>query len=176
ESTSLEVNALVKIDEYGFFLHWLIEARDAVVIDMGQIWEARPCGLPKDGRVLFELEQRGPRETLEERTIWVTHGQDLVNVQSFYLVAESVEIAKAWRIGINEILKNSKTRHVCPTTNLLRYWKWLTLSVNDRRKIPIKLLVKTFSSGKPEKMVLKCLSDLGLCGDKRSSRESLHFL
>ncbi|KIH51753.1 Phosphatidylinositol-specific phospholipase C, X domain protein, partial [Ancylostoma duodenale] len=124
------------------------------------------------GRVLFELEQRGSRETLEERTIWITHGQDLVNVQSFYLVAETVEIARvsmafAWRIGINEILKNCKIRHVCPTTNLLRYWKWLTLSVNDRRKIPIKLLVKTFASGKPEKMVLKCLSDLGLCGDKR---------
>ncbi|VDL72105.1 unnamed protein product [Nippostrongylus brasiliensis] len=166
ESTSLEVNAHVRIDEYGFFLYWLIEARDAVVLDMGQVWEARPSGLPKDGRVLFELEQRGARETLEERTIWITHGQDLVNVQSFYLVAENVEIAKAWRVGINEILKKSKTRHVCPTTNLLRYWKWLTLSVNDRRKIPIKLLVRTFSSGKPEKMVLKCLSDLGLCGDK----------
>ncbi|KAK6037674.1 hypothetical protein COOONC_24820 [Cooperia oncophora] len=51
-------------------------------------------------------------------------------------------------------------------------WKWLTLSVNDRRKIPIKLLVKTFSSGKPEKMVLKCLSDLGLCGDKFWSSDS----
>ncbi|VDK79981.1 unnamed protein product [Cylicostephanus goldi] len=107
---------------------------------MGQVWEARPAGLPKDGRVLFELEQRGPRETLEERTIWITHGQDLVNVQSFYLVAETVDIAK-----------------------------WLTLSVNDRRKIPIKLLVKTFASGKPDKMVLKCLSDLGLCGDKVST-------
>ncbi|KAK6756277.1 hypothetical protein RB195_014588 [Necator americanus] len=166
ESTCLETNAHVRVDEYGFFLYWLVEARDAVVLDMSQVWEARPSGLPKDGRVLFELEQRGSRETLEERTIWITHGQDLVNVQSFYLVAETVEIAKAWRIGINEILKNCKMRHVCPTTNLLRYWKWLTLSVNDRRKIPIKLLVKTFASGKPEKMVLKCLSDLGLCGDK----------
>ncbi|EPB68257.1 Phosphoinositide-specific phospholipase C, efhand-like protein, partial [Ancylostoma ceylanicum] len=87
ESTCLETNAHVKVDEYGFFLYWLIEARDAVVLDMGQ---------------------------------------------------------------------------VCDCFS----WKWLTLSVNDRRKIPIKLLVKTFASGKPEKMVLKCLSDLGLCGDK----------
>ncbi|KAK5967483.1 hypothetical protein GCK32_008659, partial [Trichostrongylus colubriformis] len=176
ESTSLEVNAHVRVDEYGFFLYWLIESRDAVVLDLGQVWEARPSGLPKDGRVLFELEQRGARETLEERTIWITHGQDLVNVQSFYLVAETVEIAKAWRIGINEILRKSKTRHVCPTTNLLRYWKWLTLSVNDRRKIPIKLLIKTFSSGKPEKMVLKCLSDLGLCGDKEREELDVEML
>nr|CDJ83436.1 Phospholipase C and C2 calcium-dependent membrane targeting and Protein of unknown function DUF1154 domain containing protein [Haemonchus contortus] len=176
ESTSLEVNAHVRVDEYGFFLYWLIEGRDAAVLDIGQVWEARPSGLPKDGRVLFELEQRGARETLEERTIWITHGQDLVNVQSFYLVAETIEIAKAWRLGINDILKKSKTRHVCPTTNLLRYWKWLTLSVNDRRKIPIKLLVKTFSSGKPEKMVLKCLSDLGLCGDKEREELDVEML
>jgi hypothetical protein len=62
---------------------------------MEQVWEARPASLPKDGRILFELEQRGPRETLEERTIWITHGQDLVNVNSFYIVAQDVDTAKA---------------------------------------------------------------------------------
>lgn len=110
----------MRVDEYGFFLYWLVEGKDAVVLDMGQIWEARPAGLPKDGRVMFELEQRGARETIEERTIWVTHGQDLVNVQSFFLVADSVEVAKTWKAGINDILKNSRIRHVCPTTQLLK--------------------------------------------------------
>ena len=47
-------------------------------------------------------------------------------------------------------------------------WKGLSLSVNERRKIPIRNIIKTFSSGKPEKMVQKCLSDLGLAGDKVS--------
>ncbi|CAD6193233.1 unnamed protein product [Caenorhabditis auriculariae] len=166
ESTCLELNAHVRVDEYGFFIFWVIEGKDAVVLDMGQVWEARPAGLPKDGRVLFELEQRGARETIEERTLWITHGQDLVNIQSFYLVAETVEVAKTWRNGINDILSNSRIRHVCPTTNLLKYWKWLTLNVNERRRIPMKLIIKTFSSGKPEKMVQKCLCDLGLGGDK----------
>ncbi|EFP00361.1 CRE-EGL-8 protein [Caenorhabditis remanei] len=166
ESTCLELNAQVRVDEYGFFFYWLVEGKDAVVLDMGQIWEARPGGLPKDGRIMFELEQRGASETIAERTIWMTHGQDLVNVQSFFLVAESVEMAKMWKTGMNEILKTSRIRHVCPTTQLLKYWKWLTLNVNERRKIPIKVIIKTFSSGKPEKMVQKCLNDLGLGGDK----------
>lgn len=167
ESVCLDLNAIVKIDEYGFFFNWIVEGKDAVVLDMGQIWEARTGGVPKDGRVGFELENRGPpSETIAERTIWITHGQDLVNVQSFFLVAETVEMAKMWRTGINEILKTSRIRHVCPTTQLLKYWKWLTLNVNERRKIPIKLIIKTFSSGKPEKMVQKCLNDLGLGGDK----------
>uniref|UniRef100_A0A0N5C0L9 1-phosphatidylinositol 4,5-bisphosphate phosphodiesterase n=1 Tax=Strongyloides papillosus TaxID=174720 RepID=A0A0N5C0L9_STREA len=167
ESTFLDLNANVKIDEYGFYLSWIVDGKDTNLIDLVNIWESRPVtGPPKDGRILFELEQRGSRETLEERTVWITYGQDLVNINSFYIVAQDISTAKIWRNGINEILKNLKIRHVCPTTNLMKHWRFLCLGLNDRRKIPIKNIVKTFSSGKPERMVLKCLSDLGLAGDK----------
>lgn len=94
ESTCLELNCLFKIEEHGFHLYWLSEGRDAQVLDLVQVWEARPAGLPKDGRVLFELEQRGPRETLEDRTVWITHGQDMVVVNSFYIVAQDVDTAR----------------------------------------------------------------------------------
>uniref|UniRef100_A0A914X3R7 Phosphoinositide phospholipase C n=1 Tax=Plectus sambesii TaxID=2011161 RepID=A0A914X3R7_9BILA len=171
ESTCLELNCLFKVDDLGFYFYYLCEGRDAQVLDLVHVWEARPAGLPKDGRVLFELEQRGQRETLEERTIWITYGQDLVIVSSFYIVAQDVEIARAWRNGINEVLKNTRVGHVCPTTCLMKHWRYLCLSVNDRRKIPIKAITKTFGGGKPEKMVQKCLSDLGLAGDKE--REEL---
>lgn len=45
-------------------------------------------------------------------------------------------------------------------------WRYLCLATNDRGRIPLRNIVKTFSSGKPERMVHKCLSDLGLAGDK----------
>ncbi|VDN53535.1 unnamed protein product [Dracunculus medinensis] len=166
ESTCLDLNAHVCIDDYGFFLYWSCEGKDAVVIDLVQLWEARVAGLPKDGRILFELEQRGPRETLEERTVWITYGLDLVAVNSFYIVAQDIEIAKLWRNGINEILKNCKMKHISYMTSLMKNWRYLCLSLNDRRKIAIKNIVKMFISGKTEKMVQKCLSDLGLSGDK----------
>ncbi|MCP9264716.1 Phosphoinositide phospholipase C [Dirofilaria immitis] len=82
------------------------------------VWEARRGTFPKDGRIMFELEQHGPRETIEDRTIWLTYGPDLVSVSNYYLVAEDIEIAK------------------------------------------------NFSGGKTDRMVQKCLSDLGLSGDK----------
>ena len=47
-------------------------------------------------------------------------------------------------------------------------WRYLCLATNERGKIPIRSIIKTFSSGKPEKMVQKCLTDLGLAGDKVS--------
>lgn len=59
-----------------------------------QVWEARRGTLPKDGRVMFELEQHGPRETIEDRTVWLTYGTDLVSVNNYYLVAEDIEMAK----------------------------------------------------------------------------------
>ncbi|VDM47311.1 unnamed protein product [Toxocara canis] len=171
ESTCLDLNAHFRVDEYGFFLYWACEGRDTIVLDLGQVWEARPAGLPKDGRVLFELEQRGPRETLEERTVWITHGVDLVNITSFYIVAQDVETAKIWRNGLNELLKNTKVRHISYSTCLMKNWRFLCLSLNDRRKIPLRNIVKMFASGKTDKMVQKCLSDLGLSGDKE--REEL---
>lgn len=45
-------------------------------------------------------------------------------------------------------------------------WRSICLLTNERGKIPIRNIIRTFSSGKQEKMVQKCLSDLGLSGDK----------
>uniref|UniRef100_A0AC35TWG7 PH_14 domain-containing protein n=1 Tax=Rhabditophanes sp. KR3021 TaxID=114890 RepID=A0AC35TWG7_9BILA len=172
DSTVLDGTALVKVDEHGFYLSYAIEGKDTTLIDLINIWEARANPPPpKDGRVTFELETRGPKETLEERTVWITHGQELVINSSLFFVAPDVATAVNWRNGINDILRNLKIRHVCPTTCLMKHWRYLCMGLNDRKKIPIKNIVKTFSSGKPERMVLKCLSDLGLAGDKE--REEL---
>ena len=37
---------------------------------------------------------------------------------------------------------------------------------NERGKIPLRNIIKTFACGKPERMIHKCLTDLGLSGDK----------
>jgi hypothetical protein len=51
---------------------------------------------------------------------------------------------------------------------LIFSWRYLCLATNERGRIPLRNVVRTFSSGKPEKMVHKCLADLGLSGDKVS--------
>ena len=64
-------------------------------------------------------------------------------------------------------------QHMCIMSAFIFSWKFLCLSVNERRKIPIKNITKTFASGKPDKMVQKCLSDLGLAGDKVHTFDNL---
>ncbi|KAI1723356.1 phosphatidylinositol-specific phospholipase c, X domain-containing protein [Ditylenchus destructor] len=166
ETNTLDLNCIVRFEELGYYIVWEPKGKDAGLLDLTQVWEARPSGTIKDARVLFDLEQRGFKESVESRTIWLTYGQDLVTVNSLYLVAKTSQIAKEWRQAINELLKNYKFRHACPMNCLQKYWRSLCLATNERGRIPIRNIVKTFASGKPEKMTLKCLTDLGLSGDK----------
>uniref|UniRef100_A0A1I8B1P4 Phosphoinositide phospholipase C n=1 Tax=Meloidogyne hapla TaxID=6305 RepID=A0A1I8B1P4_MELHA len=157
ENGSLDFGCLLRVDEYGFFLVWEARGKEAGVLDLAQLWEARPNGGSiKDLRIVAELEQRakltqtvGNLDPLDSRIVWLTYGQDL-----------------AWRESINEFLRTYKIRFACPMQCLQKQWRYLCLATNERGRIPLRNVVRTFSSGKPEKMVHKCLADLGLSGDK----------
>uniref|UniRef100_A0A183CHZ6 1-phosphatidylinositol 4,5-bisphosphate phosphodiesterase n=1 Tax=Globodera pallida TaxID=36090 RepID=A0A183CHZ6_GLOPA len=170
ETNILDPGCSVKLDEHGFYLVWKPKGKDAGILDMTQVWEARPSGTIKEGRVLYELEQRGKcglaGETLEERTVWLTYGLDLVIVNGMFLIARTAQVAREWRIAINEFIRGNKFRHACPMHCLQKHWHSICLATNDRNRIPLRNIVRTFASGKPEKMVHKCLADLGLSGDK----------
>uniref|UniRef100_A0A915MAS1 Phosphoinositide phospholipase C n=1 Tax=Meloidogyne javanica TaxID=6303 RepID=A0A915MAS1_MELJA len=174
ESSSIDFGCLLRIDEYGFFLVWEARGKEAGVLDLAQLWEARPTGGNiKDLRIVAELEQRAKLtqnvanlDPLDSRIVWLTYGQDLVIVNNLYFVAATSQIAKTWRESINEFLRTYKIRFACPMQCLQKHWRYLCLSTNERGRIPLRNVVRTFASGKPEKMVHKCLADLGLSGDK----------
>ncbi|CAL4238284.1 unnamed protein product, partial [Meganyctiphanes norvegica] len=69
----------------------------------------------------------------------------------------------------------SKMSNVCPATNLLCHWHRLGFQTDVSGKIPVKNLIKTFASGKTEKLVLSCLGDLGLPNDKGGLIEHKDF-
>nr|CAD2198947.1 unnamed protein product [Meloidogyne enterolobii] len=189
ESSSIDFGCLLRVDEYGFFLVWEARGKEAGVLDLAQLWEARPTGGNiKDLRIVAELEQRAKLtqnvanlDPLDSRIVWLTYGQDLVIVNNLYFVAATSQIAKTWRESINEFLRTYKIRFACPMQCLQKQfnffcnfqskiffhsWRYLCLSTNERGRIPLRNVVRTFASGKPEKMVHKCLADLGLSGDK----------
>jgi|UniRef100_A0A914Q223 hypothetical protein len=118
ENCILDIGCMVKFEEYGFYLVWEPKGKDAGLLDISQIWEARHSGTIKDAKIIFDLEQRPTKDSVEDRTIWITYGWDLVNVSSLFLIAKTAESAKAWRDGINGIVHNYKLRHACPTTAL----------------------------------------------------------
>ncbi|GMR59752.1 hypothetical protein PMAYCL1PPCAC_29947 [Pristionchus mayeri] len=174
DSPLIDLNSFTRVDDLGFFLYWHCEGKDTQLIDLATVWEVRSGALPKDSRVLCEIERGGgsaglPKDkadAIEDRLVWISHGTDLVNPNHLFLLSEDPEVAKTWRQALNEIIRGSRIKFVCSTTNLHKNWRRLCLATNERRKIPMKNIIRMFEAGKPEKMVQKCMSDLGLGGDK----------
>ncbi|GMT12242.1 hypothetical protein PFISCL1PPCAC_3539 [Pristionchus fissidentatus] len=179
DSQLIDYNAHARVDDCGFFLYWHCDGKDSQLIDLATVWEVRTGGPSDKSRVLCEMgggevatgASKEKNEAIEERLVWLSHGTDLVNPNHLFLLGEDPEVAKTWRQALNDIIRHTRIKFVCPTTNLIKNWRRLCLATNERRKIPIKNIIRLFEAGKPEKMVQKCMTDLGLGGDKE--REEL---
>lgn len=51
----------------------------------------------------------------------------------------------------------------------------LRMLVDPNGKVPVKVVAKTFASGKTEKLVYQCLSDLGLPSGKVGIIEIIYY-
>ncbi|KAK6180992.1 hypothetical protein SNE40_008943 [Patella caerulea] len=176
ETSTLEVNCLVKVDEYGFFIYWKSDGREGEVLECSQVNDIRLGLAPKinDLKAIAELEQRGSG-TLESRTVTICSGLDLVNITYTPMIARDAETAKVWVEGLRSITLNIKANNVCPMTQLKKHWMKLCFMVNPSGKIPVRSISRTFASGKTEKMIMQCLKELGLPSGKFDEIEPSAF-
>nr|CFW94238.1 Eka-phospholipase C 1 protein [Euperipatoides kanangrensis] len=174
ENNSTELNCLFKVDEFGFFVYWKSEGREAQLLELSQVNDIRGGGTPKEAKVYAELEPRG-KCPLEERSLTICSGLDLVNVNYTHMAAYDSETAKLWLDSLRKITHNFKANNVCPMTSLTKHWMKLGFTVNERGKIPVRSITRTFASGKTEKMIFQCLSELGLPSGKNDEIEVEDF-
>lgn len=76
---------------------------------------------------------------------------------------------------LRHITHNNKACNVCPRTMLMKHWLKLTFMVDTKGKIPVKVIAKTFASGKTEKLVYQSITDVGLPGDKSAVMTAEEF-
>ncbi|KHJ40937.1 Phosphatidylinositol-specific phospholipase C, X domain protein [Trichuris suis] len=176
DSGTFEPKCFFRVDDLGFYLYWQVDGKEAQTLDLIHISDVRLGGFPKETKVQCDVECRAAsKEELDERSLTLVSGTDLVNVSFSYLLAEKRSDAQEWKAAITKVLKNFRVWHVCPMTCLLKHWKMLSLSVNVNGKIPVKSITRTFASGKTEKMVMQCMVELGLCEGKNDEIEPTKF-
>lgn len=169
-----EPNALFRVDESGFFLYWKSETREGNVLELCQVNDIRAGGLPKDLRLLSELQTRKTGDLsqveslalLEACSLTVCSGADMVNINYTHIVCPDPETAKAWQEGLRYITNNSKANNLCPATCLKKHYMRLGFCTDQTGKIPVKSVAKTFASGKTEKFIYQCMKEVGLPHDK----------
>lgn len=169
-----EPGCFVKVDEFGFFIYWKSEGKEGQVIECSQVSDVRVGPAPKDAKISAELEMRGTG-TLEQRTVTVCSGLDLVNITYNNFVATNSKIANEWIQGLRKITHNLKANNVCPMTCLKKHWMKLGFMVNVNGKIPVRSITRTFASGKTERMIMQCLKDLGFPSGKNDEIEPESF-
>ncbi|CAH1276713.1 unnamed protein product [Diabrotica balteata] len=174
DNVELEQRALFKVDEYGFFIYWKSEGREGDVIELCQVSDIRAGGLPKDPKILNSLVSRHGQD-VEEKSLTICSGTDYININYQHIVCPNAETAKAWQQGLRSITHNNKIVNVCPRTALMKHWMRLGFSVDHRGQIPVKVIARTFASGKTEKLVYQILSELELPSGKNDSIEPEAF-
>ncbi|XP_058806917.1 1-phosphatidylinositol 4,5-bisphosphate phosphodiesterase-like [Phymastichus coffea] len=175
EMTDFESNCLFKVDKYGFFLYWKSDGKDGDVIELAIVSDIRYGGTPKDPKIIKSLSKHGTMEQLDQKTITVCSNIDYTQITYQHLVCPDAKTAKEWQEALRHVTHNVKACNVCPTTQLMKHWMRLSFQVDPKGKVPVKVITKTFASGKTEKLVYQGLKELGLPDGKNASMEPEAF-
>uniref|UniRef100_A0A2A4JWE6 1-phosphatidylinositol 4,5-bisphosphate phosphodiesterase n=1 Tax=Heliothis virescens TaxID=7102 RepID=A0A2A4JWE6_HELVI len=174
DNTEFEQNCLFKVDEYGFFIYWKSDGKDGDVIELCQVSDVRSGGVPKDSKLNMNLVNKHG-ENLEDKSLTICSGTDYININYQHVVCPDAATAKVWLQGLRRITHNVKANNVCPMTCLKKHWMRLCFLTDPRGKVPVKVVARTFASGKTEKLVYQCLSELGLPSGKNEAMEKEAF-
>ncbi|XP_043251233.1 1-phosphatidylinositol 4,5-bisphosphate phosphodiesterase-like isoform X1 [Colletes gigas] len=174
DNTELEPSCMFKVDEYAFFIYWQSEGKEGDVIELCQVSDIRAGGLPKDPKLYDKLLTKHG-EQLEEKSLTICSGVDYTNINYQHVVCPDPATAKVWLDGVRSITHNVKANNVCPLTCLKKHWMRLRMLVDPIGKVPVKVVARTFASGKTEKLVYQCLADLGLPSGKNDVIEPDDF-
>uniref|UniRef100_T1JJX1 Phosphoinositide phospholipase C n=1 Tax=Strigamia maritima TaxID=126957 RepID=T1JJX1_STRMM len=152
---------MFKVDEYAFYIYWKSDGRDGDVLELCQVNDIRAGGTPKDPKLTMELTAKWGGN-LEEKSLTICSGTDMVNINYTHIVCPDSETAQTWKEGLRAITHNTKANNTCPLTSLNKHWMRLGFTTDPNGKIPVKRIANTFASGKTEKFVYQSLGEVGL--------------
>ncbi|XP_060531222.1 1-phosphatidylinositol 4,5-bisphosphate phosphodiesterase isoform X1 [Cylas formicarius] len=170
DNVEYEQKATFKVDEYGFFIYWKSDGRDGEVIELCQVSDVRAGGVPKDAKLLNNLLTKHGNN-LDDKSLTICSGTDYINVNYQHIVCPTPETAKDWLEGLRQITHNVKANNICPMTCLKKHWMRLGFLIDQKGQIPVKVIARTFASGRTEKLVYQFLAELGLPSGKNDAIE-----
>ncbi|XP_042870429.1 1-phosphatidylinositol 4,5-bisphosphate phosphodiesterase-like isoform X3 [Penaeus japonicus] len=174
ESTDYEPNCLFKVDEYGFFVYWKSDGREGNVAELSQVSDIRRAQLPRDPKLADRLLNKFGQD-VEDKMLAICSGLDYVNINYTNIVCKTKDEADAWLENLRKIFHNVRANNICPMMCLKKHWMRLGMTVDAMGNIPVKNIVRTFASGKTEKMVYQCLEDMSLPSGKGDSLDKEAF-
>ncbi|CAL4123419.1 unnamed protein product [Meganyctiphanes norvegica] len=165
EVTDWEPDCVFKVDEYGFFVYWKGPERGGDCLELTQVSDIRRAKLPKNAGLADKIVSKHGKD-VEQKMLAFCQGENFVDVHLTNIICKDKAEADRWQASIRKVTNKHKMANVCPRTNMMKHWYRIGFKSDVGGKIPVKNVVKTFASGKTEKLVYSSLAELGLPSEK----------
>ncbi|XP_029962043.1 1-phosphatidylinositol 4,5-bisphosphate phosphodiesterase beta-1-like [Salarias fasciatus] len=137
------------VDPHGFYLYWSDQNKDTELLDLTLVKDVRTgrsTKTPKEAKLRELLDVGNLVGRLENRMVTVVTASDLVNVNQLNFIASQEEEAKAWCEELFSLSSNLLSNNLNRDHSLLKAYVRLTLQPNAEGRIPVKNIVRLFSS------------------------------
>lgn len=169
EDSGVATPVTLKVDKYGFYLHWSDQNNEMDMLDVAIIRDTRTgkqAKVPKDPK-LKSLVTMGSQVPLEDKTVTICYGSDFVNMNFINFCTTRAEIAQHWTEQLFQMAYNLIQLNTSTTMFLLKAHTKLALFADKSEKIPVKDIVKMFAQNKDDrKRVEKALDISGFPSGK----------
>ncbi|CAN9500212.1 unnamed protein product [Ophioblennius macclurei] len=137
------------VDPHGFYLYWSDQNKDTELLDLTLVKDVRTgrsTKTPKEAKLRELLDVGNLVGRLENRMVTVVTASDLVNVSQLNFIASQEEEAKSWCEELFSLSSNLLSNNLNRDHSLLKAYVKLTLQPNAEGRIPVKNIVRLFSS------------------------------
>lgn len=137
------------VDPHGFYLYWTDQNKDTELLDLTLVKDVRTgrsTKTPKEAKLRELLDVGNLVGRLENRMVTVVTASDLVNVNQLNFIASQEDEAKVWCEELFSLSSNLLSHNLNRDQSLLKAYIKLTLQPNAEGRIPVKNIVRLFSS------------------------------
>ncbi|XP_015173186.1 PREDICTED: 1-phosphatidylinositol 4,5-bisphosphate phosphodiesterase classes I and II isoform X2 [Polistes dominula] len=172
EDSGVATPVTLKVDKFGFYLHWVDQNNEMDILDIATIRDTRTgkyAKIPKDPK-LKSLVTMGSQDSLEDKTVTICYGSDFVNVTFINFCTTRAEIAQLWTDQLLQLAYNLTQLNTSTTMFLQKAHTRLVLTADKLGKIPVKNIIRMFTQNKEDrKRVEKALDISGLPSGKNDA-------
>ncbi|XP_023249264.1 1-phosphatidylinositol 4,5-bisphosphate phosphodiesterase beta-1-like [Seriola lalandi dorsalis] len=149
EDLSTVTPVTLYVDPHGFYLYWTEQNKDTELLDLTLVKDVRTgrsTKTPKEAKLRELLDVGNLVGRLENRMVTVVTASDLVNVNQLNFIASQEDEAKVWCEELFSLSSNLLSHNLNRDRSLLKAYVKLTLQPNAEGRIPVKNIVRLFSS------------------------------
>ncbi|XP_034040686.1 1-phosphatidylinositol 4,5-bisphosphate phosphodiesterase beta-1-like [Thalassophryne amazonica] len=149
EDLSTLTPVTLHVDPHGFYLYWSDQNKDTELLDLTLVKDVRTgrsTKTPKEAKLRELLDVGNLVGRLENRMVTVVTASDIVNVNQLNFIASQEDEAKVWCEELFCLSSNLLSHNLNRDHSLLKAYVKLTLQPNVEGRIPVKNIVRLFSS------------------------------